>query len=96
MLLHQQMLSLEKDYVHEHALEDGFQGTWAHITFSLMWVEEHFGVNPKVSVLTEEAITQFFVWMDQELGYSAKTRSSIASALGDFFGICLQARISRA
>lgn len=78
------MSSLEKEYVHERALDAGFQANWLDIAFSLMWFEEQQGVNPRVSVLTQETVTRFFAWMEHELSYSARTRSSIANALGDF------------
>ena len=68
------------EYVQEKALDKGFQASWLDIAFSLMWFEEHYGVNPKVSVLTQGAITDFFSWMN-DLGYSARTQLSIATAL---------------
>ena len=78
------MKSLETKYVQEKALDKGFQASWLDIAFSLMWFEEHYGVNPKASVLTQEAVTDFFTWMKRDLGYSAKTQLSIATALRDF------------
>lgn len=79
-----QMMSLEAEYVLAKALDEGFQATWLHITFTLIWFEEHYGVNPKVSVLTQGAVTDFFTWMEHDLGYSSRIRLSIATALDDF------------
>jgi len=81
---HKQMMCLETEYVLEKALDGGFQATWLHITFTLIWFEEHYGANPKVSVLTQEAVTDFFTWMEYDLSYSSITRLSIATAFDDF------------
>jgi hypothetical protein len=34
-----QMMSLEAEYVLAKALDEGFQATWLHITFTLIWFE---------------------------------------------------------
>ena len=78
------MKSLETKYVQEKALSEDFQASWQHITFALIWFEEHYGINPKVSVLTQGAITDFFSWIKRDLGYSARTQLSISTALHDF------------
>lgn len=84
MKRYSQMMSLEQEYVQEKLIDEGFQASWLHIAFSLMWLEEHHGVNPKVSVLTQATVARFFAWIEQDLRYSARTRSSIATALGEF------------
>ena len=48
-----QMMSLEASMSWRRLLDEDFQATWLHITFTLIWFEEHYGVNPKVSVLTK-------------------------------------------
>ena len=78
------MKSLETKYVQEKVLSEDFQASWQHITFVLIWFEEHYGINPKVSVLTQGAITDFFSWIKRDLGYSARTQLSISTALRDF------------
>lgn len=81
---YRKMMSLKNEYVQEKSKDEGFQASWLHIAFSLMWFEEHYGVNPKASVLTQEAVTDFFTWMKRDLGYSARTQLSISTALDDF------------
>ncbi|NMB02053.1 MAG: hypothetical protein GX971_11160 [Firmicutes bacterium] len=81
---YRKMMSLKNEYVQEKSKDEGFQASWLHIAFLLMWLEEHFGVNPNVSVLSQEAVTDFFTWMERDLSYSDRTRLSIATALGEF------------
>lgn len=86
------LISLEKDYVHEKGLDEGFPEKWIGIIFSLAYLEYHYGPNPKVSVLTQEVVTKFFTWMDKELGYSVRTQAVIATALDDFLAFAFETK----